>query len=110
MSGGFWDYQNYIIDEVAGSIENKIENNGVKPEYCNDEQWDGEVYDNKVIEEFKKAYAILTIAGIYAHRIDWLLSGDDGDDSFVRRTKEKLEELKKTDKYGYITKILDNLK
>lgn len=109
MSGGFWEYNNYIIDEVAGSIENKIENNNIQPEYwCGD--WDGQLYNDQVIEEFKKAHAILAIAGVYAHRADWLLSGDDGDDTFVRRTKEKLEDLKKTDKYGYITKILDVLK
>ena len=37
---------------------------------------------------------ILKQAEIYAQRIDWLLSGDDGEESFHERLKEELEELK----------------
>lgn len=37
--------------------------------------------------EEKKAY-------IYAQRIDWLLSGDDGEKSFHKRLKEELQQLK----------------
>ena len=108
MSGGFYDYKDYVITDIAETIENEIENNNVQPEYwCGD--WKGYVYNDQAIEEFKKAYAVLVIAGIYAHRADWLFSGDDDDDSFLRRTKEKLNDLKKTDKYGYITKILEVL-
>ena len=33
------------------------------------------------------------MAAIYAQRIDWLLSGDDGEESFKRRLKEELDEL-----------------
>jgi hypothetical protein len=28
---------------------------------------------------------------IYAHRIDWLLSGDDGEESFNKRLTEELK-------------------
>ena len=109
MSGGFYDYNDYIITEIAESIENKIENNDVKPDFwCG--EWEGKIYNDQVIEEFKKAYAIFKIAEIYSHRVDWLFSGDDGEDSFLRRTKEKFDDLIKTDKYGYITKILEILK
>jgi hypothetical protein len=38
------------------------------------------------------------MAEIYAQRIDWLLSGDDGEDSFRKRLKEDLERLKQQDK------------
>jgi hypothetical protein len=37
------------------------------------------------------------MAEIYAQRIDWLLSGDDGEDSFRERLKEDLEKLKQKD-------------
>jgi hypothetical protein len=33
------------------------------------------------------------MAQIYAQRIDWLISGDDGEDSFRERLKEDLEKL-----------------
>jgi hypothetical protein len=34
------------------------------------------------------------MAQIYTQRIDWLVSGDDGEDSFRERLKEDLEEYK----------------
>jgi len=37
--------------------------------------------------------AILRQAHVYAQRIDWLVSGDDGEDSFHRRLKHDLEKL-----------------
>ena len=54
-----------------------------------------EIEDSEVLEEFKKGLKILKKAAIYAQRIDWLLSGDDGEDSFKRRLKEELDELEK---------------
>ena len=58
-----------------------------------DGKWHYEIDDPEVLEEFKKGLKILKMAAIYAQRIDWLLSGDDGDDSFKRRLKEELDEL-----------------
>ena len=52
-----------------------------------------EIDDSEVLDELKKGLKILKMAAIYAQRIDWLLSGDDGDDSFKRRLKEELDEL-----------------
>jgi hypothetical protein len=42
----------------------------------------------------KEGIEALKRAQIYAHRIDWLLSGDDGEESFLRRLEEELNELK----------------
>ena len=109
MSGGIWDYDNNRIYDFAETFEDAIIKNNDKPEYwCGD--WNGQVFPDNVIEEFKKAHAILMIANAYTHRGDWLFSGDDGEESFVRRIKENLDDLIKTDKYGYITKILESLK
>ena len=57
-------------------------------------------FSEETIAEFKKAVHILKQAEIYAQRIDWLLSGDDGEDSFHIRLKSDLENLKnnETDK------------
>ena len=41
-----------------------------------------------------EAVKALEIAYIYAQRVDRLLSGDDGDESFLRRLKEELNQNK----------------
>lgn len=58
-----------------------------------DGKWHLEIEDPEVIEEFKKGLKILKTAAVYAQRIDWLLSGDDGEESFKERLKEELDEL-----------------
>lgn len=50
-------------------------------------------YSKETIKEFKKAVKYLKKAQIYAQRIDWLLSGDDGEETFHKRLKEDLEKL-----------------
>lgn len=65
-------------------------------EYEADE--DGEIpffpdYSEETINEFRKGVGILKKAQVYANRIDWLMSGDDGEDNFHKRLKEKLKEL-----------------
>jgi len=36
---------------------------------------------------------LLRKAEIYAQRIDWLVSGDDGNDTFLKRLEEDLNKL-----------------
>ena len=47
----------------------------------------------EVIEEFKKGAEIIKLAQIYMQRMDWLLSGDDGEESFLERLKQDKEKL-----------------
>ena len=56
-----------------------------------------EIYDEEIVELFKKGIEVLKQAEVYAQRIDWFLSGDDGDENFKRRLKEDLDKLKKVD-------------
>jgi hypothetical protein len=109
MSGGHFDYDQYKIGYMADSIEKLIEQNGRKKtmEELKDENWrDPKWYEkypedlfhyeypDEVIEEFKKGVELLKLAQIYAHRIDWLVSGDDGNESFLKRLKEDLNKNK----------------
>ena len=55
----------------------------------------GNKYSPKTIEEFQKGLKLLKKADVYLRRIDYLLSGDDGEENFHERLKEELEELKK---------------
>lgn len=57
---------------------------------------DGEYYSeytDETIQIFKDAVKILRKAAIYAQRIDWLLSGDDGEESLKERLEEELKKL-----------------
>ena len=50
---------------------------------------------DETIETMKEAYRQIRIAEKYATRMDWMMSGDDGEDSFRERIKEDLAEFKK---------------
>lgn len=111
MSGGAFDYKQYNISMIADEVEQIILNSGRSKtaEELKDESWgkDNEWYEkypedlnhykypDDVIEEFKKGLDILRKAQVYAQRIDWLVSGDDGEESFHRRLKEDLDKLAK---------------
>ena len=50
---------------------------------------------DETIETMKEAYRQIRIAEIYATRIDWMMSGDDGEESFRERIKEDLVDFEK---------------
>ena len=50
-------------------------------------------YPDEVIEKMKEGIEVLKRAQIYAQRIDWLLSGDDGEESFLSRLEENLKKI-----------------
>ena len=110
MSGGYFDYKEWHIEQIADDVEKLIERNGREKtrEELKDEHWHGDdwyekypedlqyyKYPDEVIEKFKEGIAILRQAAVYAQRIDWLLSGDDGEESFLKRLKEELGQLEK---------------
>jgi hypothetical protein len=48
-------------------------------------------YPDEVIEKFKEGVEIIRKAQIYAHRIDWLLSADDGEKEFLIKLDKDLK-------------------
>jgi hypothetical protein len=110
MSGGAFNYDQYKIGYMVDQIEETVVKNGVEktPEDLKNEGWRDPdwykkypedlfhyKYPDEVIEKIKEGIEVLNRAQIYAQRIDWLLSGDDGEESFLRRLEEDLNELKK---------------
>ena len=94
MSGGHFDYSQHFINDIADEIEEEIRNNKKKGDWISDERWEEkgkQQFSDETIKEFKKAVKVLRKAYIYAHRIDWLLSGDDGEETFHERLKEDLK-------------------
>ena len=93
MSGGYWDYIQHGFNDVADDIEN-IAKNGREVSW-NDGENEYDHYAEDIEQSFIEAAEMLRKAAVYVQRIDWLLSGDDGEDSFRRRLKEDLEKLSK---------------
>jgi len=108
MSGGRFSYDQYKIGYIADAIEDEIEKNGrpktrqeIKEETWHNDEWYHKYpedlnhykYSDEVIEKFKEGVELLRKAQIYAHRIDYLLSSDDGEESFLRRLEEDLKKL-----------------
>ena len=106
MSGGHFDYDQYRIGQIAESIQSIIDKNGKRKvkedlETWHDKDWYEKypedlyyhTYSEETIAEFKDAVIFLKRAEIYAQRIDWLLSGDDGEETFHERLKEDLSKL-----------------
>ena len=50
-------------------------------------------YTQETLQEFRRGIDLLKRASVYAQRIDWLISGDDGEDNFHKRLEEDLKEL-----------------
>lgn len=89
MSGGHFNYDQYRIANIAEEIETIIErNDDTKLNEWGDRI--GRGYDVDVIARFREAVHALSIAHIYAQRIDWLLSGDDGPEQFLKRLRDDL--------------------
>jgi hypothetical protein len=93
MSGGFFDYNQYRIGQIADDIGQEIyHNDSVETDEYGSQR--GNNFSKETIAEFKKGVELLKMAQIYAHRCDYLFSGDDGEESFHERLKKDLEELK----------------
>lgn len=92
MSGGHFQYKQYQLGYIADAIEQLIINNDSKEL----NQWGDPIggrYSARDIEVFKQAVKYIQVAEVYANRIDWFVSGDDGEENFHRRLAAELAEL-----------------
>lgn len=107
ISGGKFNYLQFRLPEIYETIQDYIDKNGkeLSEEEINNHWFDPEYfekypeekyhhkYSDETIREFKEAIEIIKLAEVYIQRIDWLLSGDDGEESFHKRLKEDLNKL-----------------
>jgi hypothetical protein len=104
MSGGAFDYKQYNIREIHETIQSELERMGnpkPKQELWNNKEYYAEhpeelnwpIESDAVVNAYKTAIDLLKKAEVYAQRIDWYISGDDGEESFLRRLKDDLEAL-----------------
>jgi hypothetical protein len=92
MSGGHFDYIQFRVEDAADEIETIVEtNDSTKEDSLGDEI--GRHYPPEIIEKFRLAAQYVKAAAKMLHRIDWLLSADDGEETFLRRWDEDVAPL-----------------
>ena len=93
MSGGHFQYEQYKIGQIADEVEQLIlSNEDETPEPWGRER-KGYFFTAETIAEFKKGLLVLRAAQVYAQRIDWLVSGDDGEEQFCKRLAADLAKI-----------------
>lgn len=75
MSGGEFDYLQFKINDCAIGVDQII---------------DKSIYSELTISRMRECAETLIKAAEMLHRVDWLVSGDDGEESFNQRWGEKL--------------------
>jgi hypothetical protein len=89
MSGGTFSHMQHNIRDIYETIELHIEKQGKETE------WGGKnfIFEPEVLKHLQDAIECLKKAYVYAHRVDWLLAGDDGEETFIERLKLDLSKL-----------------
>ena len=112
MSGGHWDNQQWHIDNIADGIEQEVIMSGKPIPRQRWEYWQMEhfkehpedavnyAYPESTLRRMEEAVYALKRAAIYAQRVDYLLCGDDAEESFEERLKKELADLNSKSKIG----------
>lgn len=112
MSGGSMDYIGFKIEEAASYVAGEIKRiEQMSKKQIADEFRPCDIYikehpdrpyfrtaaglRREALKRLRAAKRTLEEAAVYAIRVEWLTSYDDGYDGFILRTDEELEELKK---------------
>lgn len=88
MSGGYFDYEHHKLFGIAESIRELLRSDRYK-EFR-------ESLSEDSLEAIHIGEVMVRVAYIYAHRIDYLISGDDSDETFLERLGQELQELNKS--------------
>ncbi len=112
MSGGHFDYKQWHIENIADQTEQEVILSG-KPiprqrwSYSERQEFEetrqqpmNYAFPETTLRRMEEAVYALRRAAIYAQRVDYLICGDDGEESFERRLKEELAELDSKSKMG----------
>lgn len=100
MSGGYFDYKQYQINDLIDEMEHIVQNCDMEPALdkngyntCDNNSLKPYVKDTERFKkEVIKVKKYLELSKIYVQRIDWFLSGDDGEDTFYKRLDDEMKE------------------
>jgi hypothetical protein len=81
MSGGYFEYAQYRISDIAFMLKELIAVNQYE-------------YKPETLDKFKYTLRLLMRAQVAVQRIDWLVSCDDSEDTFHERWEEDMSEIK----------------
>ena len=90
MSGGHFEYNQYRIDDIADKLRITIAKCRQKKEYY-------ECYSNEFIDIMVDAYNKSRELAVIIGRIDWVLSGDDGEDDYQKSLEEDMIRIERDD-------------
>lgn len=104
MSGGRFNYDQFRIKSIAEEIQEYLDDMGKKKDDVDSlGMWDfydkypeeryNPVDSKEVQEKMREAIKALKVAYIYAQRVDWYMSGDDGEENFLSRLEKELKEV-----------------
>ena len=96
MSTEYFGYQQHTINDIADIIQDVINNN---------ESYDDFYYTPKIINLLQDAIYSLRKGYVYVQRINLLVSGDDGEESFKVLLDKDLNKIK----YPVCTEVSNNL-
>ena len=85
MGGGYFEYQQYHLQDIVDKLRE------IKVKIEKDEEYYEFDRKQELLREILNGLDYLNLAGIYTQRLDWLFSGDDGEDSFFERLEEELD-------------------
>ena len=91
MSGGFFDYAQYRMEDIAREIYELIRSN----DNTEKNRWGydkGLHFPPHIIDRFEEAAHTIRQAQEMAQRIDYLVSGDDGEETFMSRWDDEVRE------------------
>lgn len=88
MSGGTFDYVEFRLDDVVQKLQEVINGNDGS---------DFRVYANKykpeTIKALQEIVQLVKVAKISIHRADYLIAGDDSEESFHEYLNKELNDL-----------------
>ena len=92
MSGGYFGYTQNNMTQIIEEIQYVIDHNNEELPKEAQNEYDKYYFQfsDEVIDKLKEAIASLQLARIYTQRVDWLLSGDDGEEEFLERLDKEL--------------------
>jgi len=88
MSGGHFDYGQSSLSSLAESIREEIQ------KFSDDggDEWGRwEKLPDEILQEMKEVEVLLDELYERVHDIDWFLSGDYGEDTFLKLIRERRE-------------------
>lgn len=95
MSGGFFDYQQHRLEDMAGKLDEVIARSGSPIEYGEDVDpkyapTHHDSFPPDILARFRETAHELRRVGDMLQRVDWLMSGDDGEGTFRHRWSKEV--------------------